>query len=301
MLSFFLYFRFSLLTVTLTFLFLELDSTHYLDPGHIRNIHFPFDIDVDTATDVASEMVVELDLTDQDVSAIAEMIDIEIRSYIPDWAPRELSGDHVGSEVAMTESCVSEGRGDSSPTTNESARSISLVLERMPSGRKYWSDSPRAGEGISPGRPGPSNLSYEGSATPVGSWTEDDEQSPGSCQQGDNLNDDVSLERQVDGNLNDTEDNLLDHEEFDPSDELSVNGPHSLGGNSNIVGDIDLDDDEDGLVKKLELLLAEQQRELDELKKKHELIVSDLLKEVPPETRNKLVRTCHVEISDHID
>ncbi|KAK7275092.1 hypothetical protein RIF29_16199 [Crotalaria pallida] len=34
--------------------------------GYIRNIHFPFDIAADTSTSVASEMVEELELTDQD-------------------------------------------------------------------------------------------------------------------------------------------------------------------------------------------------------------------------------------------
>ncbi|PHT46353.1 putative serine/threonine-protein kinase WNK1, partial [Capsicum baccatum] len=56
-------------------IFLKLRITD--STGHIRNIHFPFDIEVDTANAVASEMVEELDLTDQDVSAIAAMIDSE--------------------------------------------------------------------------------------------------------------------------------------------------------------------------------------------------------------------------------
>ncbi|GAA0143928.1 non-receptor serine/threonine protein kinase [Lithospermum erythrorhizon] len=57
--------------------------------GHFRNIHFPFYIETDTATAVASEMVQMLDLSDQDVTAIAEMINSEIRTYITDWEPRE--------------------------------------------------------------------------------------------------------------------------------------------------------------------------------------------------------------------
>ncbi|XP_015888218.3 probable serine/threonine-protein kinase WNK9 [Ziziphus jujuba] len=53
--------------------------------GRIRNIYFPFDIGTDTALSVATEMVDELDITDQDVTKIAEMIDGEIASLVPEW------------------------------------------------------------------------------------------------------------------------------------------------------------------------------------------------------------------------
>ncbi|CAA3031710.1 probable serine threonine- kinase WNK9 [Olea europaea subsp. europaea] len=53
--------------------------------GRVRNIYFPFDIEADTALDVATEMVAELDITDQDVTKIAEMIDNEIASLVPEW------------------------------------------------------------------------------------------------------------------------------------------------------------------------------------------------------------------------
>ncbi|BAT87988.1 hypothetical protein VIGAN_05141300 [Vigna angularis var. angularis] len=55
--------------------------------GHIRNIYFPFDIEMDTALSVATEMVAELDITDQDVTSIADMIDGEIASLVPEWKP----------------------------------------------------------------------------------------------------------------------------------------------------------------------------------------------------------------------
>jgi hypothetical protein len=69
------------------------DDTIYLrlriadHDGHSRNIHFPFDIEMDTAMSVASEMVAELDLSDQDVTTIAEMIDVEILALVPEWKP----------------------------------------------------------------------------------------------------------------------------------------------------------------------------------------------------------------------
>ncbi|XP_050936109.1 probable serine/threonine-protein kinase WNK2 isoform X3 [Cucumis melo] len=108
--------------------------------GNFRNIHFPFDIEADTAISVASEMVEELDLSDQDVSTISEMIETEIRSYIPDWISVEYSVDNVGADVAISDSSPSETRNVASPLSIESGN---LALEVMPSGRKYWSDSPK--------------------------------------------------------------------------------------------------------------------------------------------------------------
>ncbi|XP_047338107.1 probable serine/threonine-protein kinase WNK9 [Impatiens glandulifera] len=56
--------------------------------GHIRNIYFPFDIEIDTPLSVATEMVAELDIMDQDVTKIADMIDGEITSLVPEWESR---------------------------------------------------------------------------------------------------------------------------------------------------------------------------------------------------------------------
>lgn len=53
--------------------------------GRIRNIYFPFDIETDTALSVATEMVAELDMNDHNVTRIADMIDGEIASLVPDW------------------------------------------------------------------------------------------------------------------------------------------------------------------------------------------------------------------------
>ncbi|XVE89840.1 hypothetical protein DITRI_Ditri20bG0026900 [Diplodiscus trichospermus] len=55
--------------------------------GRIRNIYFPFDVETDTALSVATEMVTELDITDQDATKIADMIDGELASLVPDWRP----------------------------------------------------------------------------------------------------------------------------------------------------------------------------------------------------------------------
>ncbi|KAJ7954890.1 putative Kinase [Quillaja saponaria] len=53
--------------------------------GRVRNIYFPFDMENDTALSVAIEMVAELGIIDQDVTKIANMIDGEIASLVPEW------------------------------------------------------------------------------------------------------------------------------------------------------------------------------------------------------------------------
>lgn len=59
------------------------------DIGHARNIHFLVDKDADAAMNVASEMVTELDLSDQDVINVAAIIDAEILALVPEWQPKE--------------------------------------------------------------------------------------------------------------------------------------------------------------------------------------------------------------------
>ncbi|KAJ9543332.1 hypothetical protein OSB04_023039 [Centaurea solstitialis] len=53
--------------------------------GNARNIYFPFDIESDTANDVATEMVKELEINDWEPFDIALMIDKEIANLIPKW------------------------------------------------------------------------------------------------------------------------------------------------------------------------------------------------------------------------
>lgn len=140
----------------ITTIFLKLRIADSTD--HVRNIHFPFDIEEDTAIAVASEMVEELDLTDQDVTTIAEMIDLEIRSHIPDWAPKGFSSGSFAREASFSDSFASEIKDEASPTKESAFSTGTLVLERLPSGRKYWSDSPK----VSSINPGPSNFSNSG-------------------------------------------------------------------------------------------------------------------------------------------
>ncbi|MED6178584.1 hypothetical protein PIB30_109009 [Stylosanthes scabra] len=53
----------------------------------VRNIHFLFYLETDTAVSVASEMVENLELSDHDVAFIAELIDYLIMKLLPQCKP----------------------------------------------------------------------------------------------------------------------------------------------------------------------------------------------------------------------
>ncbi|XP_028779837.1 probable serine/threonine-protein kinase WNK10 isoform X2 [Neltuma alba] len=63
--------------------------------GRVRNIHFLFYLDSDTAVSVASEMVEQLELAEHDVTFIAELIDHLMTKLLPGWKP---SSDYSSSE-----------------------------------------------------------------------------------------------------------------------------------------------------------------------------------------------------------
>ncbi|KAG8652608.1 hypothetical protein MANES_06G111100v8 [Manihot esculenta] len=247
--------------------------------GKIRNIHFPFDIEVDTAIAVASEMVEELDLTDQDVSTIAAMIDSEIQSHIPNWGTSKFSADNISEEVAES---PSESRdyptinNESTPSPSSLAferlktpssslalerlktSSSSLALERLPSGRKYWSDSPRVVGGSSPSRLGHSNSPFH--QTSLNNHHDADSQNAASSV--------VPLESEIGTNVESSDINSVP---------LNVKV----------------------LAEKLEELLVKQQKELDDLKSQHEVAISDLLNEVPPEISQQALNLCKLKMADY--
>lgn len=243
-----------------------------LGSGHFRNIHFPFDIGEDTAIAVASEMVQELDLTDQDVSTIAELIDSEIQSHIPDW----ISGDNLDIDVSTSNSPVSDFKEDASPLINEFSN---LALERLPSGRKYWSDSPKActSNGNSPLKHGYSNMH-----SPVDSvntrGSEGNDNSPGSQE--------ISPRNEDDPNGAENSD-LMNGDNLDAAIDLhNRNGAHLFEPEEVKI-----------VVEKLENLLVQQKKELDELKRKHDLEISDVLHELPPAFCQKVLDNCKLKIS----
>lgn len=292
--------------------------------GHYRNIHFPFDIEADTAIAVASEMVEELDLTDQDVSAIAEMIDSEIRSHIPDWAPRELHGDSSSGDIVSPNSFASEAKNVVSLFMNVSTSSGSLSLEKLPSGRKFWSDSPKEHGGTSP-------LNSSPLVATGASLTGDDENSPDSHEDSDNPNVDALLEQPENESVSDD----YDHDN-DNDDDDNNNGAADDDQNNHIYDDdtekmeaslpVDPRVDKENstaigqhsdngiyplppgyfeseavkiIAEKLENVLMKQQQELNELKRKHKLAISDLLKGLPPEIYQKVLNACKQKILDY--
>lgn len=260
----------------------------FISSGHIRNIHFPFDIEMDTSTAVASEMVEELALTDHDVTVIAAMIDSEVQAHIPDWVPREPYGRNKGSL---------EGSGPSSPTTTESSNPI--VMERLPSGRKYWSDSPKASAGNSPHKVGPSNLIRTESAVSRDSWSEENNQSPAGNRDGSSYEGSPPRHADCDSDhdaeqehSNSQPSEAADHDHEESEDESPPLEENAVPGENE-------PDEMRYVMDKLEHLMEEQKRELEELKKKHEVAISDTLNELPEEVRLRVLIICNRNRTEH--
>ncbi|KAE8688961.1 putative serine/threonine-protein kinase WNK1 [Hibiscus syriacus] len=255
--------------------------------GNIRTIQFPFDIEADTAIAVAGEMVEELGLTDQDVSTISEMIESEIQSHIPDWVPK---GTPSGSLVEIANS----DKVDGSPLAYVLASSPGrLSLERFPSRRRFWSDPPKAAHGNSLAKTG-SNIAFRVDfVRSADNMVELDDQSRDSYESGGKINSNTSFRR--------------------PDNEFTHHSGRDDGGGHRKDGDSDrthsskencdpLKDAEPEvkvIAKRLESLLLKQQMEVDELKKKHKLAISYLLKEVSMETCEKVLATCKMKIPDY--
>ncbi|KAL1363839.1 hypothetical protein HN51_012005 [Arachis hypogaea] len=264
--------------------------------GHVRNIHFPFDIGADTAISVASEMVEELELTDQDVTTIAETIDSEIRSLIPGWNPSETPATNVPEDSAVSDGCTSaETRSVSSPTENDSTTpSSNLALEILRSGRKYWSDSPKGVCGNPLSRHGSSNLSHvgdanaeKGSLTANGAISDELEPDQVTCvgaycaeKECDSTGDSPSTERTI------TSGYLEETSEASSLEKI----PESLE-----VSEIDASK----IALQLESLLTNQKEELEELKRKQKLAVSNLLKELSPEICKKVLNICNLQMLEY--
>lgn len=248
--------------------------------GHFRNIHFPFDIEADTAFAVASEMVEELNLTDQDVSTIAAMIESEIWSHIPDWEPREISGDNLDETVANLGICSPKTNDEASVMMSELNRSPSgLQMETLPSGHKYWSDSPKETNRNSQGKSATSNQ-Y--------SLSEHNEQTPDSYRDDDSPDSAASLEQLENEHISDCVGNIGLKEGSGITNLQLDSTTHQLEDKCEISLNTESEDVKHA-VEKFEDLLVKQQKEVDELKGKQELAISDFLKELSPEIRQKVL------------
>lgn len=59
----------------------------YFHAGKSKNIHFAFYLDSDTALAIALEMVEQLELSNEDATTIAKLIDELITKFVPSWKP----------------------------------------------------------------------------------------------------------------------------------------------------------------------------------------------------------------------
>lgn len=214
-------------------------------------------------------MVNELNLTDQDVSAIAAMINSEIQTHIPDWEPREFSGDSLSEEVANFDRRSPKTKDNTSPLRNDPILPFGgLQLERLPSGHKYWSDSPKGVSRSSQGMSAMSNLSPS-TLNVENRLTDNDARIPNSRRDGESPNGAASLEQLEAGGLSCKNDDVEGKERSGISDSQS--------------GEVKK------IVEELKQLLVKQQQDVDELKQKHKLAVSEFLKELSTEIREKVL------------
>lgn len=258
----------------------------YPNAGHAQNIHFPFDIEADTSISVATEMVVQLDLTDQDVTAIAEMIDAEIRSHIPDWAAEE-SIDNQGDEAAHSETHSSDGDEGTSEFRNEvDASHNGFVQEQLPSGRKYWSDSPRRdgeishlvvepeiGDSIANGIPKRNKIDDI-----VSCARDKEDQSFGSS-----IHPVEGMYERISSSVVDS----MSREASVGSSPRSLDDEREHNSNRHLVADV---------AERLIDLLAQQQEELSALQRKHKADIEDMLKTVPAEDREETLTRCRLKM-----
>ncbi|KAL5718063.1 non-specific serine/threonine protein kinase [Ranunculus cassubicifolius] len=271
--------------------------------GNVRNIHFPFDIENDTTLNVATEMVSELDLTDQDVTTIGVMIESEIRAHMPEWMPRktgENNNTNCGGDITVTaipDNCDPESKGEYSPLASEPLPVPGILnLERLPSGKKYWmSDSPReftrAG---SPMRPSHSDFDDSGGAS--SSTFSDHGESPSSkLNRGKDV--DVSLNSEL-CNENELEKQIACLQLLGNEDK-----PREQNENPSLEKSTLIENEEifvKAIASKLQNMLVEHQNEREALRIKQEQALNSLFSELPRDTRQKVLNICDMKVPNYI-
>ncbi|CAA0831387.1 Serine/threonine-protein kinase WNK8 [Striga hermonthica] len=100
--------------------------------GGVRNVHFIFYLDSDTASAVAAEMVEQLELVDHDVGIITGLIDDLIMRMWPDWNPP--SGSRSASCLTlMTDQWETPTTGSPPHLTRKPEDDSSKLVHRYPS------------------------------------------------------------------------------------------------------------------------------------------------------------------------
>lgn len=242
-------------------------------------------------------MVAELDLTDQDVTTIADMIDTEIQAHVPEWVRADGLNDDPDSKIGGSDIHGPKAEDELRSIPNEQDNSPgALVLEKLPSGRKYWSDSPKGSCGNSP--PG---LTQSNQPSDLNAYASDDFSSEVSEKLEDplKLNEQIatgssvgnqecvassaSLESVRASNTEETYDSNLAH-----SQKEETTAKHDIIYKCSDTTLVASEREALKLVHKLEELLMEQQNELDELKRTHSMAIAQLLQTVPPELRVRI-------------
>ncbi|KFK34408.1 hypothetical protein AALP_AA5G141100 [Arabis alpina] len=94
--------------------------------GHVRNIHFPFNIVSDTPLEVALEMVKELEITDWDPLEITAMIENEISLLVPNWRAHDSSLQHHSFGHEDDDEDNGEGEGRTRPFSSASSSPVAV-------------------------------------------------------------------------------------------------------------------------------------------------------------------------------
>ncbi|CAI9759330.1 unnamed protein product [Fraxinus pennsylvanica] len=89
--------------------------------GRVRNVHFIFYLNADTALSIAAEMVEQLDLWSEDIAFIAELIDCLILRLVPTW---KTSGSLGGAQSSYAVSAVLQSNRVLAPHAKDNGSNI---------------------------------------------------------------------------------------------------------------------------------------------------------------------------------
>ncbi|KAG0489298.1 hypothetical protein HPP92_008109 [Vanilla planifolia] len=254
--------------------------------GESHDVCFTFDIESDTSICVATELVAEFNLKDQDITLIADKMDTEIQNHFPDLVLVRLDEDHYNKTIPK-KNFIEEDKIQDLPNNFhgvhlgghglEQQSSGELVLERLPSGRKYWSDSPNKSPDSDGALPG-----VNGSVDNL----QDNSHHNFNANEADPMKDSSKgmIEQMFikEFNLLSLTRNGIEARSQEPEHTLEESNFEDFG----------------AVVQRLEDLMFKHQKELDELRTRHDLAIADLLKELPLNLRSKAFNICRMKVLD---
>ncbi|KAK1271498.1 hypothetical protein QJS04_geneDACA004297 [Acorus gramineus] len=279
-------------------------------------------------------MVAELDFTDQDVTDIAAMIDSEIQIYIPEWLPGgDFEENRKGNVAVDNTDTVTQAELSALQSGSDNA-SGNLVLDRLSSGRMYWSDLPKDFSGeFSPKlslADMPSELDPNASVDDFDDVCRQVHHSVNCRSGGDTYSNGISScndPHELDSTSHSGEINTVIHSDLpnaftgdadDHKDEdVSLCNNMQLGNSQNeptvefqpADGTCALQsykmlledgqEDERNIIERLNNILCKQHKELDELKAEHGLEITEFLKGVPHHLRQKNLGTQLINVMDY--